>query len=173
MERSCFTACISLLSVVLLFPVPDAQASNESYYSSDLDDAVDAARRNPVNSTYVGARWYNRTTSRSFNLPPMLNTEMDEEVIEGAMGPTAAGEAAVAEAQQPARDAALGRQSKGATLDDSASDIRKRKNKEGDDDSAEPVEITQDIYIREARSANSTAREVRANNVTIRASSRP
>lgn len=173
MERSCFTACIRLLLPALLLPALHVHAGNEAYYSTELDDAVNAARRNPVNTSYVGSRWYNRTTSRSFNLPPMLNTEMDQQVIEGAMGPTAAGTAAAAEALQPARDAALGRQSKGDALDDSVSDTRKRKNQKGDDDSAEPVEIIEDVYIRESRSANSAARDVRANSVTIRATSRP
>jgi hypothetical protein len=81
----------------------------KAYYSSQLDEAVNAAKRSPDQAESVGHAWYNRTTSKSFPLPKLLNTEMEELVIEGAMGPTAAGEAAATETQKPVRDTALGR----------------------------------------------------------------
>lgn len=91
---------------------------NEAYYSTDVDEAVTAAKRNPTNTNKVGARWYNRSTAQSFTFPKLLNTEMDSAVIEGAMGPTAAGEAAAADAQQPIKDAALDRSSRSDSLQD-------------------------------------------------------
>lgn len=95
---------------------------NEAYFSTDVDEAVLAAKRNPVNTNYVGARWYNRTTLKSFPMAKLMNTEMDEQIVEGAMGPTAAGEAAAEQAQQPAKDAALGRKNQDETLQDTQSE---------------------------------------------------
>ena len=143
-----------------------APANNEAYYAQDIDAAVAAAKRNPVDTEYVGASWYNRSTSRSFPLPKMLNTEMDGEVIEGAMGPTAAGEEAAAQAAQPVRDAALGRQSKRDTLAEG------KKKSDDPDEEDEYKASTSEIYIQEARSENSRVTEIRAN-VTVRATSRP
>ncbi len=162
MERSCYiTACILLT----LTATTQAASVNESYYSTDLEDAVADAKRNPVNSEYVGRSWYNRTTSKSFPLPKLLNTEMDAEVIEGAMGPTAAGEAAALEAQQPVRDVAQGRKSKQETL----AEAKKKQNKPDDET---VVERSQEIYVREARSENSRVTDIRAT-VTIKTSYKP
>src|SRR5690554_6681008 len=62
-----------------------AFAVDKDYYSADLENAIKAAKENSSQSQHVGARWYNRSTSRSFNFPKMMNAEMDEEVIEGAV----------------------------------------------------------------------------------------
>lgn len=112
---------------VLCFSIPAAScfAMDNNYYSDNLDDAILSAKKNPVNKEYVGARWYNRSTSRSFDFPKMMNAEMDQEVIEGAMGPTAAGEAAAAEAQQPIKDAALNRKSQASSIEEAQSDSRR------------------------------------------------
>lgn len=160
----------TIVAAILLASLPSllqaAPANNEAYYAQDIDAAVANAKRNPVDSEYVGASWYNRSTSRSFPLPKMLNTEMDGEVIEGAMGPTAAGEAAAAQAAQPVRDAALGRQSKRDTLTEG------KKKSDNPDDEDEYTVNTSEIYVQEARSENSRVTEIRAN-VTIKATSRP
>lgn len=172
MARSCFTTTLRVLLPVLLCLLSGTmQASNELYYSSDIDDAVDAARMNPLNNTYVGARWYNRTTSRSFNLPPMLNTEMDQEIIEGAMGPTAAGEAAAAQAQQPVVDSALQRQSKSNTISDTQAELRKRDSNETN--SEDRVIPPASVFVSEARSQTGVSRNIRAAGVTVKAESRP
>ncbi|MEK9766731.1 MAG: hypothetical protein VW274_09665, partial [Thalassolituus sp.] len=55
-----------------------------------------------------GYEWYNRTTSKSFPLPKMLNTEMNSLIVEGALGPTAAGAASTEDAARPVRRVALG-----------------------------------------------------------------
>lgn len=97
----------------------EAQAA---YATSDLEQAVEDARETSDRSEYVGYEWYNRTTSKSFPLARMLNTEMDGTVIEGAMGPTAAGEAAAEEATRPIRENALGRDSENDEVIDVAAD---------------------------------------------------
>ena len=61
------------------------------YYANDIDAAVRDAERNGPNMNYVGNRWYNRSTSKSFDFPKLLNTEMEKEVVEGALDSTAAG----------------------------------------------------------------------------------
>lgn len=66
------------------------QFNNSAYYTSNIDKAVKDAERRPRN-VYVGNRWYNRTTSKSFGLPKMLNKEMAGKHLEGALESTAAG----------------------------------------------------------------------------------
>ncbi len=68
-----------------------AQASGNDYYSNDLDAAVKNAEERPNDTAYVGNRWYNRTTSKSFDFPKLLNREMSTEVVDGALDATAAG----------------------------------------------------------------------------------
>src|SRR5690554_7163690 len=52
-----------------------AFAVDKDYYSADLENAIKAAKENSAQSQHVGARWYNRSTSRSFNFPKMMNAE--------------------------------------------------------------------------------------------------
>jgi hypothetical protein len=128
------------------------EAAKTAYSSPEVQVAVEAARRFPTQAEYVGYEWYNRTTSKSFPLPKLLNTEMNNLVIEGAMGPTAAGEAAANEAGRPVRRVALG-----------------QSNEEDDlvevDESvvpATPDEIKQPrtTYLPEVRAQNSTGQMV-------------
>lgn len=146
-----------------------AAPGNEAYFYNDIDAAVEHAQRHPTQSQYVGTRWYNRSTSRSIELPPLLNREMDEKVIEGALGPTAAGEAAAAEAQQPIRNAALGR----ANNENSFDDNQPRTKAPSDSSKAESDD---EVVIREISYQGSDfktkARDIRAN-VQIRATVRP
>ncbi|HBS43024.1 MAG TPA: hypothetical protein DEA26_10105 [Oceanospirillales bacterium] len=134
----------------------EAQAA---YATTDLEQAVEDARETSDRSEYVGYEWYNRTTSKSFPLARMLNTEMDGTVVEGAMGPTAAGEAAAEEASRPVRDNALGRDKENDDLIDVA---------EGDTffTTPQPVVNNIDFYVGEYRSSTNTGemlvRETRA-----------
>ncbi len=155
LKKIVITLCFSITAVTCF-------AVGEDYYSSDLDDAVQSAKKNPVNEEYVGARWYNRSTSRSFGFPKMMNTEMDKEVVEGAMGPTAAGEAAAIEAQQPVLDAALDRKNQSDALVDANSDSRRNEQV----NSINKVDVPYEIHIKESRSENkslgqATIRDVR------------
>lgn len=85
-----------------------AQPGNEAYYSTEIDDAVAHAKRNPIDKRYVGSSWYNRSTSKSFRLPKLLNTEMEDQVIEGAVGATAAGDERAAEVNEAVVQVDLG-----------------------------------------------------------------
>lgn len=67
------------------------QANENPYYAADLDAAVKDAERNPSNTKHVGSRWYNRSTSKSFDFPKLLNQEMSIEVVDGALDATASG----------------------------------------------------------------------------------
>lgn len=105
---------LTLSSLLFIMPSSDAQAESAGYYSNDLDDAIQAVESNN-SMTHVGTRWYGRSTSRSFHFPPLLNTEMDQQVIEGAMGPTASGSASPAAA--PEKETALGHTRTGAVAE--------------------------------------------------------
>lgn len=108
----------SLAGLAALSPFLNSEPRNEAYYSTEIDDAVAHAKRNPVDKRYVGSSWYNRSTSKSFALPKMMNTEMDQEVIEGAVGATAAGDERAAVVEEPVREIDLGRTIKGDKLAD-------------------------------------------------------
>ena len=104
---------LSLLSLLVATPVMAAEsveqeAAKAAYSSPEIEVAVEAARRFPVQNEYVGYEWYNRTTSKSFPLPKMLNAEMNSLIVEGALGPTAAGAASAEDATRPVRRVALG-----------------------------------------------------------------
>ena len=68
-----------------------AAFAENPYYGNDIDEAVRDAERNPANLNYVGNRWYNRSTSKSFDFPKLMNKEMDSELVKGALDSTAAG----------------------------------------------------------------------------------
>ena len=68
-----------------------AQASENPYYTDDLDVAVQDAEGKQSGSTHVGNRWYNRSTAKSFGFPKLLNQEMSSEIVDGALDATAAG----------------------------------------------------------------------------------
>jgi hypothetical protein len=72
------------------------QASDNPYYTDDLDVAVKDAKEAPAGDDIVGNRWYNRTTSKSFDFPKLLNQEMSTEIVDGALDATAAGPGDVA-----------------------------------------------------------------------------
>ena len=118
---------VSFLASMSLLAASNVQADQVGYYSTDLDDAVQSVKNNPINSNRVGTRWYGRSTSNSFTLPKLENTEMEQEVVEGAMGPTAAGEAAAADAQQPVKDLALDRKNQKSAFDTTDSETARTK----------------------------------------------
>lgn len=73
-----------------------AHANDSDYFSNDLDEAVNKAKNGPDSAEFVGSRWYNRTTSKSFNFPKLMNAEMSTEVVDGALDATASGPGDVA-----------------------------------------------------------------------------
>lgn len=62
-----------------------AQTNDNDYYSNNIDAAIKNAKNSSSSSQYVGERWYNRTTSRSFNFPKLMNTEMSTKAINDAL----------------------------------------------------------------------------------------
>ncbi|MAE21434.1 MAG: hypothetical protein CMK92_03290 [Pseudomonas sp.] len=161
MKRSLFF--IPLLSATITVPVFAAdslnqEAAQQAYQSSEIDVAVDAARRFPVQTEYVGYEWYNRTTSKSFPMPKLLNTEMNNLVVEGAMGPTAAGTQAADEVNRPSRRAALGRVSKDEDTVETDESVQP--------DTPEEVRKPREFYSEEIRaqtpSGEMVARRVRS-----------
>ncbi|WP_320820142.1 hypothetical protein [Thalassolituus sp.] len=139
----------------------------KAYYSPQLDEAVDAAKHTPDKTEYVGHAWYNRTTSKSFPLPKLLNTEMENLVIEGAMGPTAAGEAASVESQKPVRDTALGRN----IAEDDVTDTEQGTSPKENNDAPQKKETllrnvtykgqNYDLRVKDARSSATITAQVR------------
>jgi len=84
--------------VPICFLLPIALAENyipmgEEYYENDIDAAIREAQRNDRKGNYQNKYWYNRTTSKSFQLPDLPANDLEKARLEGALGPTAAGEA--------------------------------------------------------------------------------
>ncbi len=160
---------VTLLTTGLLLSVSALSYDDaaKAYYSPQLDEAVDAAKHSPSQTEYVGHAWYNRTTSKSFPLPKLLNTEMEELVIEGAMGPTAAGEAAAIEAQKPVRDTALGRN----ITEDDVADAEQGTSPKEDEEVTKKKETllrnvtykgqNYELRVRDARSSATITTQVR------------
>ncbi len=94
MKSPTIVSSLIILSGALLHVF--AQADDSPYYSSDLDAAVKEAEESPSSSKYVGNRWYNRSTSKSFDFPKLMNKEMSSEIVDGALDATAAGPGDVA-----------------------------------------------------------------------------
>lgn len=153
---------IPLLSVVIATANAadnqNEEAGEAAYSSPEVEVAVEAARQHPVQTEYVGYEWYNRTTSKSFPLPKLLNTEMNNLVIEGAMGPTAAGEAAANEAGRPVRRVALGQSKE----DDDLVDVDETLIPA----TPETIKKPRTVYLPEVRGESSTGaivtREIRS-----------
>lgn len=87
------TSCLFISGAIML---ANAQSGDNPYYSSDIDTAVQEAESSPSSDTFVGNRWYNRSTSKSFGFPKLMNTEMSAEIVDGALDATAAGPGDVA-----------------------------------------------------------------------------
>jgi hypothetical protein len=87
---------IMALSIVVSGLHVFVQANDNPYYTDDLDVAVKDAKATQTGNNIVGNRWYNRTTSKSFDFPKLLNQEMSTEIVDGALDATAAGPGDVA-----------------------------------------------------------------------------
>ena len=98
--------CLAMMALCAGVIATPASATDEGYYTTEIDQAVEYAQQNPVRPELIGDTWYDRSTFKSFALPTLANEVMDNQVIEGAMGPTAAGEAAAADDGRPIRQAA-------------------------------------------------------------------
>ena len=153
-----------------LSPLLYSQPGNEAYYSTEIDDAVAHAKRNPVDKRYVGSTWYNRSTSKSFRLPKMLNTEMNDQVIEGAVGATAAGDEAV-----PVVDESVTQINLGRTIDNDS--LKETRPVQTAETPAQKVDLSEaEVYIPittySGQGFSGTATDIRSN-VRISAEARP
>lgn len=149
----------SLSGLVVTSSSLNSEPQSEQYYSPDIDSAIEDARRHPVSDQYIGNSWYNRSTSKSFALPRLLNTEMDEEIIEGAMGATAAGEESII-IEPGQQNADLGR-----TLNEKS--LEEKRPLQETSAQVERVPLPKGIYIREiqyeGQGIESSVRDIRAN----------
>lgn len=149
-------SCPQLYTILSLLITTPALASEtlqrenarKAFSSPDIAVAVEAAQRFPTQTEYVGYEWYNRSTSKSFSLPKMLNAEMNELVVEGAMGPTAAGIAAADEATRPVRRVALGQNNEDDETIETDENLQPSPRAD--------VKREREIFIREARSVSET-----------------
>ena len=133
-----------------------AFAVDKDYYSADLENAIKAAKENSAQSQHVGARWYNRSTSRSFNFPKMMNAEMDEEVIEGAVAVTPSEVDTVTTAQIPMRKANFDNKYQDTNIDSSLADHRGSIKTDTINNSAK-IDIPHEIYIEKVVSNSKIA----------------
>ena len=157
-------------ATAVLSPLLYSQPGNEAYYSTEIDDAVAHAKRNPVDKRYVGSTWYNRSTSKSFRLPKMLNTEMNDQVIEAAVGATAAGDEAV-----PVVDESVTQINLGRTIDNDI--LKETKPVQTAETPAQKVDLSEaEVYIPittySGQGFSGTATDIRSN-VRISAEARP
>ncbi|MAA71470.1 MAG: hypothetical protein CL679_07045 [Bermanella sp.] len=85
-----------LILAPVCFLLPFALAEDnirmgEDYYGNDIEAAVLEAQRNDRKVNYSNRYWYNRSTSQSFDLPKLGSQALEQERLEGALQPTAAG----------------------------------------------------------------------------------
>lgn len=97
-------------------------AQDDAYQSTDLDEAIESARRVQAQAaTSSKQSWYNqRSTVSSIKLPKLLNTEMSNLIVEGAMQPTAAGGVTGQQNNSSVTKASLGHTDADTTVADSA-----------------------------------------------------
>ena len=87
-----FLLVLAPLSLLLPFALADdAVRMGEDYYGNDINAAVLEAQRNDRKVNYSNRYWYNRTTSKSFDLPKLGSDDLEQERLEGALQATAAG----------------------------------------------------------------------------------
>jgi len=85
---------LALAPVFLLLPfalAEDTIRMGEDYYGNDINAAIIEAQQNERKVNYANRYWYNRTTSKSFDLPKLGTQALENERLEGALEPTAAG----------------------------------------------------------------------------------
>lgn len=160
--------CLAMMALCAGVIATPASATDEGYYTTEIDQAVEYAQQNPVRPELIGDTWYDRSTFKSFALPTLANEVMDNQVIEGAMGPTAAGEAAAADAGRPIRQAALGRTRKDGVLEEGS----ERSPSNAADVEADKNDLIMEEVSSTTNSGRSRVSQVRGS-VTIRTRATP
>jgi len=74
------------LVVILGSNLPLAVAINpgDDYYSDDIFEAINEAKKRPHHYDYSSQKRYNRTTTQSIEIPRLMNAEMKETSIQSA-----------------------------------------------------------------------------------------
>ena len=76
------------LSLVVLFcshlPLAVAINPGDDYYSDDIFEAINEAKKRPHHYDYSSQKRYNRTTTQSIEIPRLMNAEMKETSIQSA-----------------------------------------------------------------------------------------
>lgn len=84
-----------LAPLIIALPIALAEEVKyvgEDYYGNDINAAVLEASQNKRQINHTHRNWYNRTTSRSFGLPPLEQEALESERLEGALTSTASGD---------------------------------------------------------------------------------
>ena len=92
--RKVVALIIGVVATLVILPfalAEDNPRMGEDYYRNDINAAILEANQNKRTVNYTNKYWYNRTTSRSFELPNMAKDELEKENLPGALGATAAG----------------------------------------------------------------------------------
>jgi hypothetical protein len=100
---------ILLAPLFLILPfalAEEAKYVGEDYYGNDINAAVMEADQNKRQLNYNKQHWFNRSTSKSFELPQLEGTELEQERLEGALGATAAGGTKLASPELPSKEQA-------------------------------------------------------------------
>jgi len=67
----------AFLTSILLFSIPSWAANpHDDYYSGDIFEAIEEAKKRPHHYDYSSQKRYNRTTTQSIEIPKLLNREM-------------------------------------------------------------------------------------------------
>lgn len=78
-----------------------ARSPGDEYYSGDIFEAIDAAKKDPHHYDYSGRHRYNRSTKQSIDLPRLKNKEMATKTI---LAPEQPAEAAITDSSQQDQD---------------------------------------------------------------------
>lgn len=107
-------AVLAPIVTILPFALAEEPAGRigEDYYGTDISAAILEANQNPRKLNYDNQFWYNRSTSKSFELPDMGSDDMEKERLEGALGATAAGEKNPANPELPGEKQAQSEQTR-------------------------------------------------------------
>lgn len=110
------------LGACVLTPCLSYAAGSVDYYSHNVEDAVQAAKQNPTNTNTIGKRWYGRSTMRSISFAPLLNAELDTELITNDINLAAIEPVEPEVSQNSTVGTALGRDEKHYMIDDQKRD---------------------------------------------------
>jgi hypothetical protein len=102
------TGLIATLVVLPFALADDSERLGEDYYGNNIDAAILEANQNKRTVNYTNKYWYNRTTSKSFELPNLAKDELEKENLPGALGATAAGNVNTAASLDPTENDQMG-----------------------------------------------------------------